>query len=291
MEDRLRKFAYLVDAGSFTKAASELHISQPALSTAIAKLERELKAKLLVRGSRPLKPTAAGELAYRTAKELSVRTDNLRMQLAELAKKPLALKIGMIDALFASGDDLGMLEGTEVSIVVNNSRYLIEAVESGDLDLAFVVAPSKRPSNLLKVQPVGAEPLAVVCHPSRHARTSAHIPDFISYDQPSNTHRLVQEALASYSVTTRTTIFSTSPEVMLRLALQNKGVTALPYLMVRKYLQTGELQRLGGAQPWLIQRQIVAVRRHDRELPSILERLTQQTAATLRQLAAEAKKI
>jgi len=288
MEDRLRKFAYLVDAGSFTKAAAELRLSQPALSTAIAKLERELKTALFVRGSRPLAPTPAGQIAYQTAKALSVQTENLRLRLAELAHERVSLKIGMIDALFASGDDLGMLEGAEVSIVVNNSRYLTDAVERGDLDLAFIVASSRKPPSLLEAQPIGAEPLVVVCHPSRHASPSVHIPDFISYDQPSNTHKLIQKALTSYGVTAQTTIYSTSPEVMLRLVLQNKGVAALPYIMVRHYLEAGELKRLGGKQPWLIQRQVVAIKRRDKELPQVLSQLSKQVAATVDDLMAQA---
>src|SRR5688572_29853136 len=112
MEERLRKFAHLVDVGSFTKAAAELHISQPALSTAIAKLERELRAKLLVRGVRPLALTPAGKLAYQTAKDLSVQADNLKLRLAELAHEQVTLKIGMIDSmastLFATSDGLDM---------------------------------------------------------------------------------------------------------------------------------------------------------------------------------------
>jgi DNA-binding transcriptional LysR family regulator len=294
MEERLKKFAHLVDVGSFTKAASELHLSQPALSMAIAKLERELKAPLFVRGSRPLAPTPAGKLAYQTAKDLSVQADNLRLRLAELAHEQVSLRVGMIDsvadALFADGNGFDMLDGAQVSIVVNNSRYLMDAVERGDLDAAFIVTPSRKSSNLLEVQSVGAEPLAVVCHPSRHATPSAHIPDLISYDQPSNTYRLVQRALASYGVTAQATIFSTSPEVMLRLALQNKGVAALPYLMVREHLQNGQLKRLGTKRSWLIQRQIAATKRRDRELPQAIVQLNNRAANVLHELMAEAGK-
>ncbi len=86
MEDRLQKFAALIDSGSFTKAAGELHISQPALSAAVAKLERELHTTLILRGMRPLKLTPSGDAAYAHAKETTVRTSNLRMHIAHAAK-------------------------------------------------------------------------------------------------------------------------------------------------------------------------------------------------------------
>lgn len=54
-QDQLAAFAAVVRARSFTAAAAELHLSQPALSRRIAKLEEQLETTLLVRG--PAGPT------------------------------------------------------------------------------------------------------------------------------------------------------------------------------------------------------------------------------------------
>ncbi|TFV95169.1 LysR family transcriptional regulator [Leifsonia flava] len=56
----LRYFSAVVEAGSFTAAAARLHISQPPLSVAIAKLEEDVGVQLLVRTSRGVEPTSAG---------------------------------------------------------------------------------------------------------------------------------------------------------------------------------------------------------------------------------------
>lgn len=56
----LRYFNAVVEAGSFTAAAIQLHISQPPLSVAIAKLESEVGVPLLVRTPRGVDPTSAG---------------------------------------------------------------------------------------------------------------------------------------------------------------------------------------------------------------------------------------
>src|SRR6266700_6969582 len=110
MEERLRKFSTLIELGSFTKAAKVLHISQPALTTPLKKLERELKAELLVRGSHPLQATNAGKLALTATKNLNVNRANLQLELAKLANRKPQLTIGMIDSvvelLFAYGDGL-----------------------------------------------------------------------------------------------------------------------------------------------------------------------------------------
>lgn len=292
MEDRLKKFAKLVDAGSFTKASRELHISQPALSTAIAKLERELKAPLLARGARPLALTSAGKLAYQAAKDLAVQTDNLKLRLSELSHQPVALRVGMIDSvanvLFAGSSGLEILGDAKVSVIVNNSRYLAELVERGDLDIAFIAAQQKRWPSTLEVKIIAAEPLVVVSNSKRKLKSRTSLPDFIGYDQPSNTFRLVSRALVDYGVVSQTRFYSTSPEVMLRLVVQDKGIAALPYLMVREHLTNGHLKRLGTPKPWLIPRPIAALKRRDKELPLGLKQLIGQAAKTLDTLMAEA---
>ncbi|MGV9711728.1 LysR family transcriptional regulator [Gordonia sp. NPDC003424] len=57
---QLRYFTAVVEAGSFTAAAADLHISQPPLSVAIAKLESEVGVTLLLRTPRGVEPTSAG---------------------------------------------------------------------------------------------------------------------------------------------------------------------------------------------------------------------------------------
>ena len=50
----------VIDTGSFSAAARQLRIGQPAVSKAIAQLERRLGVPLLLRSSRKLTPTGAG---------------------------------------------------------------------------------------------------------------------------------------------------------------------------------------------------------------------------------------
>lgn len=247
MDDRLRKFAAVIDAGSFTTAAAALHISQPALSAAVHKLERELQALLLVRGIRPLQLTPAGEQAYATAKELAVSTDNLRLRLAELAQAGIRLRIGMIDSIAATMfagatamTDFG--RQVQVSVMVNNSRFLLGAVERDAVDIALVACQPGPVAPLLAVRRLADEPLVMVCHRSFarlvQRQLRGHTLDrFISYDQQSNTYRLVQEDLQRRGIIAHTGFYSTSPEVMLRLVLlQQQGTAVLPYHMVSPYV-------------------------------------------------------
>lgn len=79
---QLRYFAAVVEAGSFTAAASVLHLSQPPLSVAIGKLESELGVRLLERSSRGVEPTSAGrhllDGATRIFGELEILTSTMK---------------------------------------------------------------------------------------------------------------------------------------------------------------------------------------------------------------------
>lgn len=61
-------FVRVVDTGSFTDAARQLRVGQPAVSKLIAQLEDHVAVKLLLRTTQGLKPTEAGERFYEHAK-------------------------------------------------------------------------------------------------------------------------------------------------------------------------------------------------------------------------------
>ncbi|MGK9171347.1 LysR family transcriptional regulator [Inquilinus limosus] len=64
----MEAFVRVMETGSFSEAARQLHIGQPAVSKTIAQLEDRLGVKLLLRSTRGLTPTEAGETFYHRAK-------------------------------------------------------------------------------------------------------------------------------------------------------------------------------------------------------------------------------
>jgi DNA-binding transcriptional LysR family regulator len=66
--DAMRAFVRVVDTGSFSGAASQLRVGQPAISKAIAQLEDRFGVRLLLRSSRALTVTEAGHEFYERAK-------------------------------------------------------------------------------------------------------------------------------------------------------------------------------------------------------------------------------
>ena len=83
--------------GSFTRAAEELHIAQPALSVAIKKLEEELGVNLFVRTrNRAVTPTPEGDLLLRRAERLFREMDAVRSELADAVElRAGEIRVGM----------------------------------------------------------------------------------------------------------------------------------------------------------------------------------------------------
>ena len=77
---QIEAFVKVVELGSFSKAAEELYVSQPSISTYITLLEKELNTILLNRSTKVLSTTFAGERFFCKAKEmLSLKRETTEM--------------------------------------------------------------------------------------------------------------------------------------------------------------------------------------------------------------------
>ncbi|MFL6674495.1 MAG: LysR family transcriptional regulator [Massilia sp.] len=83
----LRAFVAIAERGSFHGAAAEIHLSQPALSRRIAKLEATLGVRLLERTTRKVDLTAVGRDFARKARELLNGLDQSLLGISELAER------------------------------------------------------------------------------------------------------------------------------------------------------------------------------------------------------------
>ena len=97
---QLRYFITIVNEGNITAAARKLHIAQPALSTQITNLEKELDVILFHRGSRKITLTNAGEIVLAKANTMFELKDSIRKELEDNESGfQGTLKIGTISAI------------------------------------------------------------------------------------------------------------------------------------------------------------------------------------------------
>ena len=83
---QIEAFVKVVELASFSKAAEELYVSQPSISTYITSLEKELDTILLNRSTKVLSTTLAGERFLQKAKEMLLLKQETIAMLKNLSK-------------------------------------------------------------------------------------------------------------------------------------------------------------------------------------------------------------
>jgi DNA-binding transcriptional LysR family regulator len=96
--NQIRHFIAVAEAGSFTKGAQNVAVSQSAISTSIAKIEAELDVKLLDRRLSPLGLTPAGKRLLEAGKDILQRYDTVTADLKSISE-PKHLRIGVLRSL------------------------------------------------------------------------------------------------------------------------------------------------------------------------------------------------
>lgn len=153
---QLECFVAVAEESSFTRAATRLHVVQPAVSATIASLERELQAKLLIRTTRQVRLTDAGrELLPEARATLDAARDARDAVHAVQGGLRGTLRIGTMSALgpIDLPELLGRFHRTYPDVSINlataascgGSPGLITALTEGRLDLAFVSLPAQQP--------------------------------------------------------------------------------------------------------------------------------------------------
>ncbi|MET0879117.1 MAG: LysR family transcriptional regulator, partial [Tardiphaga sp.] len=94
--DCLRAFVRTLEGGSFSAAAKELGVGQPAISKRIALLEDEFGTQLFLRTTRKLKPTAEAHRVYDLARQILRAFDLARSSVEQTVSRPAGmLRIGV----------------------------------------------------------------------------------------------------------------------------------------------------------------------------------------------------
>lgn len=83
---QLEYFRAIVDAGTISAAARNLHMTQPPLSYQMKLLEEELQVKLFVRGTRNITLTEAGKALYVRAGSLLMMADVTRREVIKVSR-------------------------------------------------------------------------------------------------------------------------------------------------------------------------------------------------------------
>jgi DNA-binding transcriptional LysR family regulator len=199
---QLALFRTVVEAGSLTGAARRVHVSQPAVTAAIQKLEGALGVTLLERGARGVTPTDAGRKLLGHARRIDDLMNEALAGVTERHERLGPLDIGASTTIAAGL--LPMLiarfresEGSiGVRVVVGNSREILERVRSRELPLGLVEGPSRAPR--VRLEPFVEDTLLPVVAATRERRVDLEAVPVLWREVGSGTRAVVEKALKKH---------------------------------------------------------------------------------------------
>lgn len=183
---QLRYFVTLAEEMHFNRAASRLHMAQPALSQQIQRLERELKAQLFVRTTRSVELTDVGRVLLVEARRLLADADHA----LAVVEHAIEGRIGLLRVGFVSSAALHTVPrlvlglndrwpGVRLQLQESTTELQIAAVLEGRLDVGIVREVAAYTG--VFVQDLGEESL-VLAVPSNHrlaGRTSTLLAELV----------------------------------------------------------------------------------------------------------------
>lgn len=244
----LRAFLAVADNASFSEAAEQIHLSQPAISKRIANLEARLKTRLFDRISRKVYLTEAGRVLLPKARSILQEMENTRQEINSLSgdiSGTLSLAISHHLGLHRLPDLLKIFtdshKSIELDVHFSDSEKGYEGVRQGQFELAInTLSPSIQPR--IKTLPIWRDMLYFVCakhHPlssaDKYSKTTladlaTHrclVPDLTTF-----TGQLLKDLFSQHSLTLSPVMSTNFLQTLSKMTEIGLGWSLLPKTLI-----------------------------------------------------------
>jgi len=251
--NRLAYFVAVVDAGSFTRAATRLGITKAVVSQQVMRLEEELKTSLLVRTTRRVEPTQAGRLFHAHCSTILQDVAQAFAALAETGAKPTGVlrvaapnDFGTSVLARIAADFSRQYPECQVELLLGDER--IDLVEH-QIDLSIRVGWLQDSS--LQARRIGTFQQFLVASPEVAGRIKASAPSALA-SAPFIANSALRNPLdwqfarktQRQALSMRPGLTINSTPAVLAAVLAGGGMSVLPDYLLAAPLRAGQLVRL-----------------------------------------------
>ncbi|MEB3228394.1 MAG: LysR substrate-binding domain-containing protein [Synechocystis sp.] len=235
---QLKVFEATARHGSFTRAAEELFITQPTVSSQIKQLSKTVGLPLFEQIGKRLYLTEAGQELLETCQAIFQCLDNFEMKVADIqGTKQGRLRLAVITTAKyfiprLLGEFTQKYPGIDVSLKVTNHQQVRERMQNNRDDLYIVSEPPEEID--LVSQPFLDNPLVVIARQDHPLADQAHVPikalnnqAFIMREPGSGTRQAVQSLLNKHQVEVRVRLELGSNEAIKQAIAGGMGISVL----------------------------------------------------------------
>ena len=248
----LKIFVCVAKHLSMTRAAEELFIAQPAVSTAVSEIEKNYNIKLFERINKRLFLTDEGKTLLIKAQSVLSAFDEFEESAANSSHKP-RLKIGasvtigkqkiptLLQKLKQEFPDV------DFQISVNQTSIIESKILNGLLDFAFIQGT---PSDAnIKSRLIECNTVIAVCGKDYDIPETVALKDLCKYDlllreDDSVSRDFLDHIFARENIVLNPVMESISNHALISAAVRSLGVTILPESLVAHRLKKGELKKI-----------------------------------------------
>lgn len=249
---QLQIFLRIAQTGSITKAAEELHLTQPAVSMQLRNFQDQFEIPLTETVARRIYITDFG-------REIAAAAESILSEVQAINQKTLAFKGQLTGRLKLSvvstgkyvipyflADFLKAQPGVELLMDVTNKTKVVESLAENQVDFALVsILPAK-----LKVEKLDLlqNKLFLVGNRKMAPLTASQARDFfagqilIFREQGSGTRQTMERFIQQKKVSVPKKLELTSNEAVKQAIIAGLGYSIMPLIGIRNELQNGQLQ-------------------------------------------------
>ena len=273
----LRTFLTVIKLGSFTRAAHELSLTQPAVSGHIAALESEFGMALFNRTGKKIVLTDAGSILQKGARDILDRVEDLKGELNDLkALRGGTIRIGaskiigvyMLPRILMAFRD--QFPDIELQISIHSAHTISAQVEDNAYDLAIVGEGDQIASRNIGTKVIGEDRLVVIASPHHPLanRRFVSIKDlgdepFILSGRLTASLQSLKAQLAELGVNLKSSIEMDEAGAIKRAVEEGAGLAILSRSVVERELREGRLVELE-LENHVLKRNILMLWRQDR---------------------------
>lgn len=256
MQHSLKVFVTVAEKQNFTRAAEELHMTQPAVSQFVQTLERSLGTKLLERSNKYVRLTKAGEIVYHHAKEilgLYARMQRLVEELMNTPKGDIAIGASLTFGEYILPHIIARLRKQFPLILphitIGNTQEIAEAVAHHQLDLGIV--EGHLANHGLCVEPFAEDAMYIIVSASHRWAQQTDVSagelaqeTWIVREAGSGTREAVEKMFAQFHICPQKILEFGSTQLIKEAVEAGLGITLLSHWAVRKEISLGTLRSL-----------------------------------------------
>ncbi|ALS67326.1 LysR family transcriptional regulator [Pandoraea apista] len=241
--DQLHTFSEVVDAGSFSAAATRLDLSQPAVSLQVRQLELRLNVRLIERVGKRLKPTSAGLTLLEHARRIDATVEEAMQALSSHASDvagEVAIGTGATACIHLLPPILRAMRKRhpmlDIRVSTGNTDDVVAAVTENRLDIGLVTLPAAGRS--LHVTPVLRDEFVAIAPLKDEGWTAEVTPDklvaspMVAFESGSSTRLLIDEWFLQAGLRVRPVMALGSIEAIKEMVAAGLGYSIVPRMSV-----------------------------------------------------------